>query len=46
MVLGPGQLKKYIEANDVAWIDREVKIQKITFNPFTFNVGMQKVVVK
>lgn len=39
----PGLLKDYIETNDKEWINREITIQQIDFNPFTYTVAFNDV---
>jgi hypothetical protein len=40
----PYLLKRYIETHSVAWIQRQVRIERIVLNPFTFTYGVHGVV--
>ncbi|MBL7986176.1 MAG: DUF748 domain-containing protein, partial [Flavobacteriales bacterium] len=39
----PYLLKRYIEAHSVEWIDRQVRIDRIVLNPFTFTYSVNGV---
>ncbi len=39
----PYLLKRYIEAHSVEWIDRQVRIDRIVLNPFTFTYSVSGV---
>ena len=42
----PGYLIDYIEENDTEWINREISIEKVKLNPFTFVIEVLNAKVK
>lgn len=42
----PSYLKGYVEENDQEWIQRDITIQKVNINPFTFTVSTNNVEIK
>jgi len=42
----PNILKNYIESHDKEWINRDITIQKIDINPFTFKVSIYNTIIK
>lgn len=42
----PSYLKDYVEENDQEWIQRDITIQKVNINPFTFTVSTNNVEIK
>lgn len=45
-VVLPGYLRNYLEENDKDWIKRDITIQKVAINPFTFTVSVNNVEIK
>ena len=42
----PGYLKDYVENHDKEWINREITIEKVSINPFIWEVGVHNAVIK